>query len=390
MKIAVYGGAFNPPHIEHLSIVKNAINELDLTTVIIVPSYNAPHKDINTPYNMRVKMLKILFNNKPNVIIEEIESKTGKEYNYAIDVLELLTIKYGELTYIIGGDSLICLHKWNRYEQLLKNYKLTVVPRYKDLEKVKILIERYKIDYNADITLLQYIGEDISSQKVRAKLMLNAVKSYITESLKAFIVDNKLYSNHNDIIFKLFNNIDKSKVKHTKGVIYKAIELNTYLGLSYDKVFLAALLHDCAKGCSYKEYIRDKNTFNNDINDQDFINMFGCIMPDDAILSPVEHQFLGAYVAYMEYNIKDYDILMAIRYHTTSTANHTLLGKLIYVADMLENNRTFLGVEQLRELSIESFNQCYKQCVIHSYKYLLNNSKDIYYLTKQAYDEVND
>ena len=66
--------------------------------------------------------------------------------------------------------------------------------------------------------------------------------------------------------------------------------------------------------------------------------------------SSVYHQFAGAYVAETHFGIKDEDILNAIRYHTSGRANMSELEKLIFLADMLEEERSYEGVETLRKL----------------------------------------
>ena len=85
--------------------------------------------------------------------------------------------------------------------------------------------------------------------------------------------------------------------------------------------------------------------------------------------------------------IEDEEIIDAIRFHTSGKPNMSLLGKLVFVADMVEEGRNYEGVEYLRELYNKSdFEFCFKECLREEYIHLLNKKGDIYSKTLDAYN----
>ena len=143
----------------------------------------------------------------------------------------------------------------------------------------------------------------------------------------------------------------------------KAKELN----LDVQKVYLSALLHDCAK---YLDYTAFK----------------GFKLPCD-IPEPVIHAFLGAFVAENILGVKDKEVLDAICYHTSGKSNMSTLGKLIFVADMVEKERVYEGVETLRNLFNQNdFEYCFRECLKEEFIHLINKGSSIYQETVNAYD----
>jgi hypothetical protein len=85
--------------------------------------------------------------------------------------------------------------------------------------------------------------------------------------------------------------------------------------------------------------------------------------------------------------LTDQEILDAIRFHTSGKANMSLLGKLIFVADMVEEDRNYEGVEYLRELfEKDDFEKCFIECLKEEVLHLLNKKQYIYKATLDAYD----
>ena len=139
------------------------------------------------------------------------------------------------------------------------------------------------------------------------------------------------------------------------------------MGLDENKVRIATTLHDCAK------YI-------------DHTKVKGFVLPD-GVPQPVIHSFLGAYVAEKVLGITDEEILDAIRYHTSGKADMSLLGKLVFVADMVEEGRVYDGVEKLRELyEKEDFEHCFVECLKEEFLHLINKKQSIYVETINAFD----
>ena len=161
--------------------------------------------------------------------------------------------------------------------------------------------------------------------------------------------------------------LPEKRLKHTANVILTALCKTKELGLDKQKVILSAMLHDCAKYIDYK-------------------NVKGFVLPE-GVPAPVVHSYLGEYIARTVLGVTDSEVLDAICYHTSGKPNMSTLSKLIFVADMIEEGRDYLGVEKLRELYYQGdFENCFIECLKEEVLHLLNKKEYVYKLTLDAYD----
>ena len=131
---------------------------------------------------------------------------------------------------------------------------------------------------------------------------------------------------------------------HCINVMNTAVELADCYNVSLEKSKIAGLLHDCGK-------LYNKNIGN------------------------LEHAVLGGKIAFEKYGIEDKEILDAILYHTTGRPNMTMLEKIIYLADKIEPNRKYDGVEELRSLAYVNIDNAIIKSLENTFNYL--NSKKI-------------
>ena len=127
MKIGIYGGTFNPPHLGHLAAAKTAIEVLGLDRLLLIPAAIPPHKVLpeGTPppehrLSMAEKMADALL--RPKVVqVSTLElEREGK--SYTSDTLEELHRQYpeAELWLLMGTDMFLTLHLWHDPETILK------------------------------------------------------------------------------------------------------------------------------------------------------------------------------------------------------------------------------------------------------------------------------
>ncbi len=170
------------------------------------------------------------------------------------------------------------------------------------------------------------------------------------------------------IIEQLKKMLKPNRLKHSINVAECAVKLSEIYGyIDKDKAYLAGLVHDCAKYFT-----------------KDQIDAY--IKKYDIILDPMEvdnialsHSVIGSYVIQDVFNIQDMDIINAVRYHTTGRDDMTILEKIIFIADMIEEGRNFPGVDYLRELS---FSGQLNKAIITSYnntiKFVIENNQLIH------------
>ncbi len=142
MKIAVFGGSFDPPHLGHLAIVKEALKVLKIDLLIIVPTYLNPFKkSFAAPPTLRLRWLQKIFLPYKKVHICNFEIHQGRP-TYAIETVEYLKRRYApaKIYYLIGSDNVASLHKWHNYKKLKKEVEFIVFTRrgYKVRGKYKV------------------------------------------------------------------------------------------------------------------------------------------------------------------------------------------------------------------------------------------------------------
>jgi predicted HD superfamily hydrolase involved in NAD metabolism len=160
---------------------------------------------------------------------------------------------------------------------------------------------------------------------------------------------------------------------HTIGVMETAIFLAKKYGEDEKKAETAAILHDLAK-------YEDEEMMRGIVRDNGL---------DARLLSwgsEILHGPIAAYRAEHELGIDDQDILNAMRYHTTGRAYMSRLEQIIYIADMIEPNRKFPGVEPLRQAAEADLQLAMKACIQHSIIFLATAELPIYPLSIECYN----
>lgn len=365
-KIGIFGGSFNPVHNEHVRLATLAKEELGLSVLYIMPTFIAPHKSqIAISPEHRLNMLKLAFDGVDGIEISDYEiEKGGKSYTYQT-VEHFKKTLDADLYFLVGGDMLYDFKNWKYPERILSACTLASFKR-KDFSNDEEDIKKYftKV-FNKDFIQLKTCGEVNSSTKVRVYSSFNLdITSMVDKRVSDYIKKNDLYfDKYADLVSKT---LPEKRVKHTANVVISALSQAKRLGLDENKVKLTATLHDIAK------YVDPKT-------------VEGFSYPDD-LPAPVIHAYLGEYLARNTLNITDEEILDAIKYHTTGKANMSTLGKLIFLADMVEEDRNYKGVEIIRELFDKDIDECMKVALQEEIIHLTNKGQPIYYKTLEALD----
>lgn len=369
MKIAIFGGSFNPVHNEHIKVAQGAVKELNLDKLIIMPTFISPHKqglEVISPTH-RLEMLKIAFSKDDRIEVSDYEiQKQGISYTY--QTIEYFKSLYPNATlyFIVGSDMLENFPTWKNPEKIIKNATLLLTERRSGEFDDSSLIDKIYNLYGAKVERLNVYGETLSSTKIRVYKKLGLpLDGLVPKSVENYIDKNGIYSS--DRYYEYIKNTLPIKRRvHTAGVIIMALQLSKKLGVDSEKAELSALLHDLAK---YK-------------NPEDYKGKIPSNLPSDIV-----HQFLGEYIAREELGVTDEEVLSAIKYHTTGRKNMSSLEKVIYIADLLEPSRTFDGVETLRREVEKDFHKGFKICLEEIVEFLNRNGKEVYDLTLQALKE---
>jgi predicted HD superfamily hydrolase involved in NAD metabolism len=143
----------------------------------------------------------------------------------------------------------------------------------------------------------------------------------------------------------LVSKLSPKRFKHSVNVMYTAKKLAEVYGIDKDKAVTAGLLHDCARDIRGKEVFEQCSKFNLEVTAI-------CKIQPELLHGP-----LGAEIARTEYCVSDDEILNAIRWHTTGHETMDLLSKVIYIADYIEPDRNFPGIDEARKLAYEDIDK---------------------------------
>ena len=188
MRIGIFGGSFNPPHLKHKEIVVRSLEENYLDMVIVVPTFDNYNKKDLVSFKDRCNMLNIMFKSVNNVFVSDI-SKDDK-LQYTIDILNYYKNIYkdSDIYFMCGVDNVLELNTWKDYQDIINNYKLLVFSRenYNLSGLDKNILDR--------ITFLDLGKNYISSTNVRKKLKLKNNVDELDENVLKYIKKNNLYN----------------------------------------------------------------------------------------------------------------------------------------------------------------------------------------------------
>ena len=199
IKTGIFGGAFNPPHNGHVNLAREAIEQLKLRKLLIIPTFESPHKSTRLlPFEQREEMCRRAFeplNGSGNchceIVISSIEREMGG-VSYTINTLRELAKRFPDERFflLIGSDMLFSFREWYRYESILKESTVCAVAReddsFTDMKEFANDIGRVKV--------LQTSVVEISSTEIRERLMSGGdVSELLPQSVADYIEENKLY-----------------------------------------------------------------------------------------------------------------------------------------------------------------------------------------------------
>jgi len=131
VKIAIFGGSFDPPHIGHHKVVEKALELLDIDKLIVVPAYLNPFKHAShaTPRE-RLDWCKKIFHLHPQVEVSSFEIDQHKSI-YSSNTIAHFMQEYEVKYFIIGADNLGSLNKWYNFAWINDNITWAIASRDK-------------------------------------------------------------------------------------------------------------------------------------------------------------------------------------------------------------------------------------------------------------------
>jgi len=194
--IGVLGSAFNPPHLGHLALAQEALWQLGLDEVILVPTGEAPHKRIaeDPGREARMEMTRLAAAEDPRFSVSGLEVE-GEGPSYTYETLEALAEDRADtqLVFVMGADAAVGLESWRNPERVVKLASLAVARRAGVSEAdVDAVLRSLGADERA--TMLEMPQFGVSSSAVRARAKRGRPLRYLVpDSVASFIEEKGIY-----------------------------------------------------------------------------------------------------------------------------------------------------------------------------------------------------
>ncbi|SFI61366.1 nicotinate-nucleotide adenylyltransferase [Treponema bryantii] len=217
MKVAVFGGTFNPLHVGHAMLADTIVKELGYDKVLFVPTYQPPHKDFAKIVSAEHRMAMIShfckMEGSGHFELETCEIDRGG-ISYTSDTLEFLTKKYEgklskKLAFVMGDEVAAEFHKWRNPQRISELADLLIVHRYPDVKALETSLYDnkptgdYKGDFSVKFDLKNfaypciYIENPmlpVSSTDIRRRISEDKSFRYLVPpAVFDYIIENGLY-----------------------------------------------------------------------------------------------------------------------------------------------------------------------------------------------------
>lgn len=187
LRIAFFGGTFDPVHEGHLDVASKAVEKLNLDRVIFIPCRRSPHKSEapGASDQERLAMLKLATADLPWVLVDDYELKKPPP-SYTWETMEFFKTRFpadARRFLLIGYDQWESLPRWNNIEKLAREVEFIVVGRQKQPQP-RAGFQAHFIEGN----------HPASASQIRAALTSNETPKWLSPSVKAYIAEKDLYS----------------------------------------------------------------------------------------------------------------------------------------------------------------------------------------------------
>ena len=391
MRIGIYGGSFNPPHLGHLAAARAAAEALKLDKLVFIPAGDPPHKALAphspTP-DQRLELTRIAAD---QLLLPEVTEvwdvelrREGK--SYTADTLEQAAQRWpgDEFWLLMGTDMFFTLHQWYDPSAILARAGICAFDRSEqDSEagfagQTRFLEETFPGAKIATVRIPDLV--DISSTTLRELLAKGKGREFLPEAVYGYILREKLYGTDadlkhlplDDLRCVSYSMVFAKRLAHIRGCEEEAARLAGRWGADGERMRRAAILHDCTKYLSLEEHLA-------------VCDRYGVALdPLERATDKLLHAKSGAAIA--KYVFGQEDIYDAILYHTTARAGMSLEEKILYVADYMEPNRDFPEVEELRRLAYTDLDKAVGMGALLSMREMTQRDKELHHDTQGAYE----
>ena len=364
MRIGIYGGTFDPPHLGHMEAACAALGQLDLDQILLIPNALPPHKSLpqdSASAEHRFAMTEIMADGVGAAAVTLDLELLRNGPGYTIDTVMQLRGQYpdGEFFLLMGTDMFLSFQNWHKAAEIAKEVTLAPFAREESgsYELFAVQTEALKAQLGAKVRPLALPKiYPISSTQIRRLLESRSTcdegGSHLWTSVYGYILRHGLYQTRaslgeldcDRLRAASYSMMRAKRIPHVRGVEEVAVTLARRWGVDVEMARRAAILHDCTKYYNLEEQLA-------------VCKKYGIVVDGLADVSEkILHAITGAALASHVFGQEE-DVCQAIANHTTGHPDMTTLDKVIYLADYVEPNRSFEGVEELRSLAFEDLDR---------------------------------
>lgn len=348
MRLLIYGGTFNPPHLGHADALSCAAEALGADRSLVVPAGIPPHKALaegSPSAEERLRLCELAFR-EANVTPMELQ-REGK--SYTVDTLREISRENpgAELYFLVGTDMLLYMEQWHEFREIFSLCTLAALPRADgDLAEIERYAAYLRSTYRARIEIIPKTPLPMDSTALRAALPQRGGADRLCDAVYSEIIRCRLYGAKPDLAWlrhKTDAFLKPTRIAHVRGCEETAARLARRWGDDPENAAEAGILHDITKKLSTDEQLR-------------LVEKYGIVLDDADIAAPQTlHALTGARFAREHFGVPD-NIFSAIEWHTTGRAGMAALEKIVYLADFIEPTRDFPGVQDVRTLAFADLN----------------------------------
>jgi nicotinate-nucleotide adenylyltransferase len=187
-KLGILGGLFDPIHYGHLALSRHALEQLNLTKVLLIPSHNPPHREEISDYTHRLRMTEIAVEKDDGLEASDLESHIEGQ-SYTLKTLKRLRKQYPEFTlyFLIGSDNLKKMEDWYKPEEIMSLAQVVMAKRPGEEGSAPG-------KYRERIIEIDMPPVDISSTQIREAVRSGRpIDKLVPEKVAQYIKGNNLY-----------------------------------------------------------------------------------------------------------------------------------------------------------------------------------------------------
>ena len=360
VSVAFFGGVFSPPSREQVDTALEFLNASGCERLVVMPTRS--HAKVSSTYSAadldRLNMCRIAFegdsrfDGRCEVSDYEMRQRGG---SYTYLTLRMLKSSGARVCMLIGDSALATFEKWKNYLEIAEDTEIFVATdtaSEQDILRAEAMAQALRQECGAKITVMknatlprsmQGVREALSDERCGARAVGESVYEYIkSRFLYGVRTDNVMEKFSEDALARLRKTVEglmsPKRFSHTLGVEKKAEELcRIFAPEKTGKMRAAALLHDITKELSVKEQF-------------DLCDRYKLPVSDDCLAVPkLLHSVTAAALIEDRFaEFADPELVHAVSVHTMGDENMNICDKILYLADYIEDTRTFSDCVELR------------------------------------------